>query len=71
MTRGAWKGFSQLLEVEQRRVTQPGPTRELEESAPQEGAAGREHPAEIRPHNWREVGTLLGCLAFLDFPLVD
>lgn len=26
---------------------------------------------KIRPHNWREVGTFVRCLAFLDFPLVE
>lgn len=50
---------------------QDGAGRNLQYRTPQEGAASGECFTEIRLHNWREVGTFLGCLAFSDFPLVD
>lgn len=84
MASQAWKGFAHLLEehqiyctfhLERAMVTQQWPQQGAggnpQYQTPQEGAAGRERFTEIRLHNWREVGTFLGCLAFSDFPLVD
>jgi len=80
----AGKGFARLLEEdqihcpfhrEQAAVTQQQPQlgagRKPQYQTPREGAASGDHFTEIRLHNWREVGTFLGCLALSDLPLVD